>query len=443
MSLSEHVNVVITQDSLGIARAGFGVPLILSANAAFAARSRVYTSLSGVVSDGFTAGSPEHRSATALFSQSPRPKRIRIGRAALKPTLRYSLTAVVTNSHVYSVDVTFANGTTETATYTSDSGATDGEIVVGIVAALNALTGAAAFTAAGSTSPFTVTAAAAGTWFALEWTLGEFAGAMNHADPGVATDLAAILLESSDWYALHTMYNSDAVVKAAGAWIEANERLYLFDVPDSTDATVAANGTNGTLDDIDALNYRRVFGAFHPRPAEMLSAGVYGAHLPGQPGASTVAYTQVAGATAAVLTDTQRGNLDARHASYYKAEGGVSFFWRGRSGTGQPLDLTRGIDWLDDRMTTRIFSTLVRATARQQKIPYTDAGVAIIVNDVRSALRDGIKVGLFASFTIEVPLVADVDPLDKADRLLPDIKWSAVAAGAVEVVDPITGVVSL
>ena len=40
MSLAEHVSLQITQDTVGISRAGFGTPMILSVNATFPERIR-------------------------------------------------------------------------------------------------------------------------------------------------------------------------------------------------------------------------------------------------------------------------------------------------------------------------------------------------------------------------------------------------------------------
>ena len=42
MALPDHVTISITSDSVGVARAGFGIPLIVSHTAAFAERVRTY-----------------------------------------------------------------------------------------------------------------------------------------------------------------------------------------------------------------------------------------------------------------------------------------------------------------------------------------------------------------------------------------------------------------
>lgn len=138
--LSDTVVLTITQDSVGLARAAFGVPMVLSHNAAFSERVRTYSSLLEVADD-FAAGTPEYLAANSLFAQSPHPTSLKIGRAALKPTLQYTLAATAANTTDYDLTVSGPSITETEVTYTSDSAATVAEIHSGLVTALNAVTG--------------------------------------------------------------------------------------------------------------------------------------------------------------------------------------------------------------------------------------------------------------------------------------------------------------
>lgn len=91
MSISPYVTVNITRDTVGASTEGFGTPLLLSANADFAERTRTYGSLAEVAEDFPITTGPEYLAAQALFSQDRRPEQIKIGRCALKPTQRYAL----------------------------------------------------------------------------------------------------------------------------------------------------------------------------------------------------------------------------------------------------------------------------------------------------------------------------------------------------------------
>lgn len=440
--LSNHVSLTIAVDLVGIARAGFGVPMILSGYAAWAERIRFYSSLADVAADFAVTTSPEYLAAQAMFAQTPKPESIAIGRSALPATLKYTLTPVVANSTVYTLYLQGKGVTTTTATYTSDSSATAAEIVAGLITAVNAAVGKN-FTATGSTT-LVITGNAAGDWFSVEVAdYNNFAIVCDHADPGVATDLAAIALENPAWYCLITLYNSDAYVKAAAAWIESNERIYLPNVNESDAIKIASDGTQGTLDDLKSLGYSRTMGCWHHAPDQMFAAAWAGAVLPLEPGSETWKFKNLSGVEAATLTSTQRLNLVTRRGNSMETVAGVKITFEGtvfNTSIGY-LDVRRGIDWLQDDMSKGVFGALAGAS----KIPYTDAGVAVIEAEVRASLKRAVAKQILAEDpapTVTAPRVADVASADKTARNLPDVKFSGTLAGAIHKVT-ISGVVTV
>jgi hypothetical protein len=382
MPLSTHVSITITEDSVGADRPGFGVPLVLSYTPTWVERVRSYSSLAEVAVDFPSTTGPEYLAAQALFSQSPRPETIKIGRGALPPTLKHTLTPVVRNSHTYQVTVG-GDGVTETVLeYTSDASATAAEIVAGLLADANAVVGKN-FTATG-TDTLILTGDAAGDHFWIEveseddWTTT----APDHADPGVATDLAAIQVEDDSWYALYTMYNSKVYVGAAAAWIEANPKLYSYDTNDVSCKSVAVGSADDVGEDLFDLGYDRSFGHYSRKSGAMRGAAFLGSCLPLDPGSETWAYKELAGQEAESLTSTHRTNLDARNLNYYYTVAGVGITWPGKSASGEYIDIIRGLDWLESEMQTDVFEVLAGNT----KIPFTDAGVALIESAVRGTL---------------------------------------------------------
>lgn len=134
MSLSEHVTITIQADSLGVPKAGFGIPMILSVNATFPERIRFYTDLAGVAADFAVTTSPEYLAAKAMFSQSPHPETIAIGKALGKPTQKYRLdVSTVGEGLTYGLTCTGQGATANTFTYTTLADLTfvDGDITVG------------------------------------------------------------------------------------------------------------------------------------------------------------------------------------------------------------------------------------------------------------------------------------------------------------------------
>jgi len=440
--LSNHVSLTITQDSVGVRRAGFGKALLLSHNASWAERVRTYASLLEVAADFPSTTGPEYLAAAAYFAQSVKPEELKIGRGALKPTQVYTCSiAAVRNSHTYQMLVEGDGVTTTTVEYTSDASATDGEIVTGLVAALNAVTGNN-YLAAGATSPFTITGDAAGEWFSIGVDCNDITLHQSHADPGVATDLAAIDLEDSDWYCLLTNYNSNAYVVAADGYIASSKKIYVVDSANTLCATAAVGGAgNDTMDNIATLARARTMVAYHPVPARMMSASWAGRCLPLDPGSETWKFKTLSGVTSVALTSTQRTNIRNKNGNSYETVAGLNITFEGTTADGDFLDVQRGIDWLEDDMAKGVFEALAGA----DKIPYTNAGVAVLEGKVRATLIRAVARGVLSddpSPVVQVPKVADVSAADRAARNLPDIRWSGTLAGAIHKSD-ITGVVSV
>lgn len=440
MPLSEHVSITITSAGVGVARAGFGVPLILSVNAAWSERTRTYTAIEGVAAD-FATTSPEYLAADALFGQEPHPETIMIGRAVGKPTMRYKVTAsVVENAHTYKLLVK-GPGITETiASFLSDGTATDAEIAAGLVIALNAVVGKN-YTASGATSPIAITGTLAGDWVSVESLEPAYLKVeLDHAEPTptLATDLTAIRSENDTWYALYTLYNSDAYVKAAAAAIEPLAKIYCADLEMSESATLA-NGGGDTGDDLQTLNYNRTFTVYHPSPYYMSGAAWLGERLPYTPGAATWKFAQPSGVPAVNVTGTQSTNLVAKNINFLQTVAGIDIMREGVMVGGEFIDKVRDLDFLKDDVTKSVFEVLANAS----KVPFTDAGVAMIENALRGSLTRAVNLGIIdTDFTVSVPKVLAVSPSNRALRILPDIKFNCRMQGAVHSVK-ITGVVSV
>lgn len=434
MPLSDHVSLTISLSTLGLARAGFGVPLVLSYTAAWNERVRVYSDIGSVAADFPSTTGPEYLAAAALFAQSPHPTQVYIGRGALKPTQTYVVgVAAVKNSTPYAIQVDGDGVTSTLASITSGGGATNDAIVDSLVTALNAVTGknyTAAATGSSGSHVCTVTANSAGPWFSLsivDVTL--LSVKQTHADPGIATDLAAIALAQPGWYALYTTHNSSALVLAAAGWIEANGRLYAPTVSE-TDAILTSVGNGDTLDALHSAARSRTFGSYHHQPAAMFSAAWLGRVLPLDPGSDNWKFKQLSGPVAVPLTDTHRTNLRARKANTYDAIGSLNITWEGTCADGEFIDTIRGRDWVADDMPKSVFAVLVG----NDKVPFDDDGIQLIVTAIDASLARAVRKGiaLDGSVSIVFPKEADVAPADRAARLLQGIKWAFTLAGAID-----------
>lgn len=427
--LANHVSLSIASGSVNVPRAGFGSGLILSYSATWVERVREYLKLSDVEADFPNTTSPEYLAAQAYFSQSPRPKKLKIGRGALKPTQKYVLTATLFSDTDYTVTVKGDGFATSELTYTNVGAGSASAIATGLVALLNAVP-SKNYLASASSGTVTVTGAAPGKWLSVAVANpAALSVEQTHADPGVATDLSAIALANDDWYGLLTNYNSNAMVLAADAWIQSKKKIYIFDVNETAALTTPA-GNSDTLDDIAALTRARTAGAYHHDPAEMFAAAWMGKCFAGEVGSQTWKFKTLSGVTAKGMSATNRANLLARNANFYETVAGNGITVEGTTADGDFIDNQRGLDWLDDDLTKEVFENLIAAG----KVPYTDAGVRVITSAVRASLNRGIRKGVLASEpppVVTAPLVADVGMSDKVARVLPDIEFSATLAGAI------------
>lgn len=439
MPLSDIVDVQITTLTGGVAQAGFGVPFILGYKALFIERIRFYTDPDGVATD-FATTTPEYRAAAVAFSQNPRPERIAIGRGLLPPTQRFDYYVVnVVNSQKYSIMV----GATQ-VDFTSDASATNDEIIAGLQAAAAAVATALGFTASvqgvvGSTF-LRILGNAAGNWMDTEvLDLNYLKVEQNHADPGVATDLAQIKLIDNSWYGLLTLYNSKAYVSAAAGWTEANEKLYIAASLDSEIATVAEGSATDIAKTLKTSAYFRTALFYHQNNGKFADAAWAGLVLPFDPGSETWKFKTLAGVPATVLTTTWQTNITNKLCNFYYTIAGRNITAEGKVSSGEFIDVIRFRDWLKARLQERIFLMLANA----RKVPYTDAGIALVEAEVRAQLREGVDVGgLVDGFTVIVPKAATVNPADKAARILRNVKFNAQLAGAIHAVK-INGVISL
>lgn len=254
--------------------------------------------------------------------------------------------------------------------------------------------------------------------------------------------LDAITDLDPDWYGIVIESREDADIENVADWVEARTKLYL-----------AASDSAGVLDPQDdtdiastlqAASYARTGLIYHGDAGddEYPDAAWMGRMLPTDPGSATWAFKTLAGVPAEAFTGEERGALEDKNANWYEEVAGVAITRGGTSAEdGTYLDITRGIDWLEARLAEDVFTAIANA----QKIPFTDLGVAQIEAAIRARLQIAIDREVLAAEPepdVDVPAVADVPASERADRILPDVSFTATLAGAVHRVE-IRGVVSV
>lgn len=436
-TLDSIVTVTITTEGVRVTQAGFGTPLIMTMKvpAAFTERYREYAATSEMVTDGFATTDPAYLAATAVFSQSPRPETVIVGRQAGTPsaqTVKLTPVAPVANSTAYTVTI---NGTD--FTYTSDATATVAEITAGLEALINA--GGEPVTATDNITDLDLVSDVAVDLFTLEVNRKLLERKDNSADDGIVADITAVTDENDDWYALLLTRESEAEILAAAAHIETLKKTMFYATAD--DEVYDSGVTTDVMSDMETAAYTRSMGIYHTKPHQYAAAAWAGNMLPRDPGSATPKFKTLAGVDSYLLTTTETSSLEAKNGNHYQEVAGVNITQQGVVASGEFYDVIRFIDFLTARMQEGVFERL----AALAKIPFTDQGIAVVEAEVRAALQLGIGTGGLAADpapAVSVPRAADVSTANKANRVLPDVTFEATLAGAIHSTQ-ISGVVSV
>lgn len=418
--ITDVVGVTITAEVSKATQEGFGLPLILSQTAAWAEFTREYTNITDIALD-FATSSAEYKAAAKIFGQNPRPPSLLIGRCTAKATQRWAITPSAVNSGVYKMKV---NGTE--VSFTADSSATVTEIIAGLKAAIDALS--LAITVSDQTTYMRVVANVAGAFFSLSTTDTKLQLVQDHADPGVATDLANIAIERNDWYGLITTHNSKDVIMAAAAYIEAASKVYVAQTQDTSVPNTTLSGTDDVGEAAKAAGYKKTFVIFSKATDDFADAGIMGKCFPYVPGEETWKFKELAGVEVGSYTATQRTNMRSKKVNFYEVTAGVSMTEEGYAASGQYFDLSRYLDYLISRVSSRVFGRI----AALPKVGMDDEGIAIVVSELTGQLQaDEVRGVLLPGWTVSYPKAADISAGDRSARLLQNINFEAVYSGAV------------
>lgn len=429
-TLDDIVSVNIALQSTGVSQGNFGTPMIVAPLVSFSERVRTYTGYADAVADGLP---PIVLTAiNDCFSQSPKPTRLKVGR-------RDVLTAIITvatvaNSTTYS----FTVGADEYS-FTSDVSATATEIVTGLAAAVLADTNEIiTATVVGDTLSIAWISASVIDGIALGAGLAWGTISPLSAGTPVADDLTAILAADNDWYGLVMVERVKATQLAAAAWTEATEKLFITATSEAGALLQAT--TDDLISQLQDGNYYRTAILFHTNAAtEFPDAAWAGRVFTIAPGGETWALKQLASITANTLTATQKGVVEAKGGNTFEFyQTSLAMTAPGKVASGEWIDVIRFRDWLKDQVQTNMVTMMVN----RDKIPYTDGGIQLCVNNLRGTLQAGQNAGGIApdeldangasvpGFVITYPLAADVSTNVKATRVL-TLGFTARLAGAI------------
>lgn len=247
----------------------------------------------------------------------------------------------------------------------------------------------------------------------------------------LTTALNNLVDTNSDWYFLLCPEQGDEEITALSGWVDAQEKLYF--------------ASSNSLSLPPLLESDRTALLYHTTPGTYPAAAWVGRCAPENPGSITWKFKTLSGILAADVGVTEINQLHDDGANTYIRKMGILQTSEGIMTSGEYIDIMRSLDWLTARMREAVSRLLMTSP----KVPYDNRGISMVVGEVSAVMKQGVENDVIAQdddenglWSISAPNREDVPVNDRANRLLPDIKWEATIAGAVHTVK-ISGVLKV
>lgn len=432
------VSVAVTSNTVFPSRAGFGVPMFCAYHALWPQRIRQFSSnaevQAAVLAGGGTATHPVAMAANVAFAQAVTPKKWCVGKRNLAFTQTVLLTVKnATEGFVYDFDVYGSDGVKVNILYTVLAAATTTTVATALELLLEAVPGITSSSAV-AVITCTSTAGAIVNYSRLP-PISVLGVATTTADPGIATDLTAIELATSqsvgiEWYGFSLDNCDKAEYEAASAWVESRNLVF---AGRQTDSEVAdPMDTNDAFSVAVAASRKRTLQMFARNAThDYRDAAILAAVLPDEPGSYTFAFKSLANVSVDQVTDGERTAVLAKRGTVYEAGAGINTTYEGMVPNG---------GWFDERIaadfvTARVREDLYAFFVQNKKIPYTQAGIdaalMVVQNRLDKCTRAPNEIfSLDTPPTVTAILIEDTEASDRAARRLTNIVCNAKFTGA-------------
>lgn len=482
-AIKRFVDVEIRKDAPRVSAAGFGILLVVTDSPLLstARRHRRFTTPEQV-SDFFGASSEEYKASDAFFFQDPflanQPEELQFGRFADADTAALlecgDSPEVSVNTWKAITDGEFAAtidaGLVE-LTGLDFSSVTSLDDVASVIDTALGVNGDCYFlinrfninsgtTGAASTITLLSTVAApAGTDISGSNFLdGDIAVSPSNLGGSYLSQgqiieefsaaITAIENINNDWYAMGGIkkYRDVAASEDMADEIESRRKMFLIATNDANTLILGSTSTYAFY--LKNANYKRSAVVYHDNDTLYPDMSWMGQQLPKPIGSTNWAYNTLAGIAEGAevnippvdLTESQKdAGLDV-NSNLYSSVLAAEFTYFGTMGGGKNpdkegefIDIIRNIDFLQARVEEGLMSLLLE----KDIIPYTNAGITIVDNRLKSRLDEfGVKQGILieGSVVTSFPKRSETSQTDRDDRLLPDGKFTANLQGGINTI---------
>ena len=433
------VNVDITLNTAGTTREGFGLPLFLASTDNFEERVRGYTSLTEVAED-FGENTAAYKAARQLWSQTPKVTQLYIGRRSMQYTV--SIPDAVVERTDYSLTVAVSGGISQSYQYTSIEADDALKILTSFkeqIVSDQTISSNVSVNVTGTGSSATmIIAKAGGNDFVKVTSTAKTVSISATNSDTAASALSAIETYSTDWYFIATEDRTQQFILAMASEIQARKKIFFTANSDvaALQGTELVSASDVPAQLVKSMYTRTVCLWHHDASYDYPEMAYIAYGAPYDAGSIAWGNAQLTGVEASLqpanqrpLTSIQKSALDARHCNFIDLDGGVPVVRRGITSGGEWIDIIRGVDWLESDVKSSLRDLLINQ--KGGKITYDDTGITRIRQVIETSLQRAVNRNFLSSYTVNVPKASQVALADKKARILKDVTFAGILAGAI------------
>lgn len=226
-----------------------------------------------------------------------------------------------------------------------------------------------------------------------------------------------VLEETNDFFFLTCTDNSVETIKGLSNLCQVNNKVYAVTVNDYEDA-------KKLFEEV----YDNTFVMYHD-DSDSFVAEALAVVMSYKIGGKTAKFKTLQGVKAANVSLTQVNELHKSNLFTYVEKLGVLQTSEGKMLSGEYIDVILGEYWIRFRMEER----MQRLALTQDKIPYTNRGIGMLVGVAELVLTEAVAMGIVeeGQYRVDYKVREDVDSNEVALRKYDYILWTAMLQGAI------------
>ena len=221
---------------------------------------------------------------------------------------------------------------------------------------------------------------------------------------------------NSDFFFVTCTDNSAEAIGALSNQCQVNNKIYAVTINDIEEAKALEGVGDNT------------FVAYHDKADAYLAEGL-AVVMSYKIGGKTAKFKQIQGVDEAEISLTDLKELEKKNIFTYIKKLGVLQTTEGKMLSGEYIDIVLGEYWIRFRMEER----MQRLALTQDKIPYTNRGIGMLVSVAEQVLNQAVDMEIIEAgqYRVDYRKREDVPSNDVALRKYDYIVWTAMLQGAI------------